>query len=101
MIHELKIWPEFYEAVRSGLKTFEIRKNDRGYQAGDTLRLREYDPNSEEYTGKSIQRRVGYIVEGPPFMPEGLAVLSMVGPFFIMEPVIKPADPERDREPQL
>lgn len=78
MIHKLKIWPEYFEAVRSGLKTFEIRKNDRGFGIGDTLLLREYNPNTEEFTGRSIGRIITYIIEGPPFMAEGIAVLGMV-----------------------
>ncbi len=44
MNHELKIWPQFYHAVREGKKNFEVRKNDRAYQAGDSVSLREWDP---------------------------------------------------------
>ena len=28
--HNLKILPEFFEAVANGMKTFELRKDDRG-----------------------------------------------------------------------
>jgi len=35
--HELKCWPEYYEQVASGRKSFEIRVNDRDYQVGDTV----------------------------------------------------------------
>lgn len=42
--HELKIHPQFLSRIASGQKTFEIRKNDRDYQVGDTLILMEYDP---------------------------------------------------------
>ena len=41
MIHELKIWPKYYEEVSMGHKTFEIRKNDRDFKKGDTLILKE------------------------------------------------------------
>src|SRR3954470_11426726 len=40
--HELKCWPEFYKALVSGEKTFELRKNDRGFRVGDVLWLREW-----------------------------------------------------------
>ncbi|WP_032470160.1 DUF3850 domain-containing protein [Vibrio metoecus] len=37
--HTLKIEPRYLDAVLSGLKTFEIRKNDRDYCVGDTFVL--------------------------------------------------------------
>lgn len=44
MKHELKIWPQYYCRVADGSKTFEVRNNDRGFQPGDTVVLREWDP---------------------------------------------------------
>lgn len=41
--HKLKIWPEHYNNVANGTKTFEIRVNDRGYQKGDTVSLYYWD----------------------------------------------------------
>lgn len=35
MLHNIKIEEPFGEAVLEGTKTFEIRYNDRGYNAGD------------------------------------------------------------------
>lgn len=43
-VHELKIWPQYYSRVAEGSKTFEIRNNDRDYQRGDKVILREWDP---------------------------------------------------------
>lgn len=40
--HELKIRGEFYARIATGQKTFEIRKNDRDFQVGDVLILREW-----------------------------------------------------------
>jgi hypothetical protein len=42
--HELKCHPKYMPRLADGSKTFEIRKNDRDFQVGDTLILKEYDP---------------------------------------------------------
>ncbi len=81
--HELKCWPEYYDAVASGAKTFEIRKNDRDYQVGDTLILRRYNPVSKEYTGESLVRTVTYIIplENVPgiSVENGTIVMGLAG----------------------
>lgn len=61
MIHELKIFPEFFEAVTSGRKQFEIRKNDREFKVGDQLTLREW--TGEKYTGDSYKAEITYITD--------------------------------------
>jgi hypothetical protein len=60
-LHTLKIWPDYFSAILDGSKTFEIRVNDRDYMEGDTLRLREYDIDTDTYTGREITRRVGWM----------------------------------------
>ena len=54
-IHELKTWPEFFEPLYDGTKTFEVRKNDRGFRVGDRLRLREWEV-PEVFTGQEIEQ---------------------------------------------
>lgn len=44
MKHELKTWPQYFCRVADGTKTFEVRKNDRGFQPGDEVILKEWDP---------------------------------------------------------
>lgn len=51
MEHKIKIWPQYYCRVADGSKTFEVRKNDRGYQPGDIVFLNEYDPTPVEVNG--------------------------------------------------
>ena len=62
MIHDLKCWPEYFKAVKSGIKPFEYRKDDRGYAVGDILHLREYDPATFQYSGDEIDKTVTCIL---------------------------------------
>lgn len=61
VLHELKIAPEYFQAVESGVKPFEIRFNDRNYKVGDTLVLREW--NGSKYTGKVLHREITYLTD--------------------------------------
>jgi hypothetical protein len=63
-VHTLKSWPEFFEPVLSGQKQFELRKNDRDFQVGDHVVLREWEPNGDRYTGREINKRVTYVLRG-------------------------------------
>lgn len=62
--HKLKCWPEFFEAVRTGRKRFEMRYDDRGYAVGDMLFLQEWDPQTEKYSGDACNAEVLYLVRG-------------------------------------
>ncbi len=59
---EKKIWPEYFSAILEGKKTFELRLNDFAIEAGDTLLLREWDPATQKYTGREIEKEVGYVL---------------------------------------
>ena len=63
LTHELKTWPDYYDAIARGLKTFEIRQNDRGYKVGDVLFLREWNPHTRTYTGRNCRRRITYLTD--------------------------------------
>lgn len=62
--HELKCWPEHFDAVVVGTKTFELRPDDRPFRVGDLLDLREWDPLREVYTGRRIRVRITYAMRG-------------------------------------
>ena len=62
MIHQLKLLPCHYVHAHRGIKKFEIRDNsDRGFQAGDTVSLHEYDPKNERATGQFILADITYV----------------------------------------
>ena len=62
MIHALKIQSEYFEAVKSGKKLFEVRVNDRNYKVNDFLGLNEIDKD-DEYTGRSCLVYVDYVLD--------------------------------------
>lgn len=87
--HELKCHPNEFDAILRGDKTVEMRLNDRDYQTGDTLHLREYDPTvvpepqtpkglaplplppgklyGDPYTGRDVRLIVTHILYGDAF----------------------------------
>lgn len=76
--HELKTWPEFFEAIETGRKKFEARTNDRDFQVGDVLRLQEWNPSTGKFTGRVMDRMVRYILKGPGFgVEDGYRVMSI------------------------
>jgi hypothetical protein len=76
--HRLKTWPKHFQAIMRGDKTFEIRKNDRGFKSFDYLVLEEWNPDTEEYTGRVLIRMVGTIIEGEWGIPNGICVMSLL-----------------------
>jgi hypothetical protein len=78
MTHTLKTWPEPFDAVDKGWKTFEIRKDDRNFQPGDKLVLQEWDPSTKQYTGREIHYMVRFVGRGAPY-PDGYACMSIEG----------------------
>lgn len=79
VFHELKTHPEVYRAVDRNVKRFEFRNNDRKFEVGDVLVLKEWDPVGEgRFTGASLQRLVTFVLKGPDYnVPFGYAVLSL------------------------
>ena len=77
MTHELKTWPEYFQAVRNRSKTFEVRKNDRNFHPGDTVILQEYDPITKQYTGEHETRDVGYVLVDYPALPPDYVVFTL------------------------
>lgn len=76
--HELKTWPAFYERVISNDKNFEVRVDDRSYQTGDMLILKEWNPETELYTSREVSRFVTFVMHGGQFGIEpGYVVLAL------------------------
>jgi hypothetical protein len=56
-----KIWPEYFKAVISGKKKYELRLNDFAVKEDDSLLLEEWDPKTKKYTGRKVEKKVTYV----------------------------------------
>lgn len=74
--HDLKIYPELFSAVCTGVKRAELRKNDRDYRVGDTLHLMETPRGSCHQTGEFINVKITDITDVDEWMP-GYVLLSI------------------------
>lgn len=93
-VHDLKCWPALMPVLLSGDKTFEIRRNDRGFRVGDTLHLRGWDDNTKQYTGDMLAREVTHILSAfPAGLKDGYVILSLAPP---RSPLPAPAPPTGD-----
>jgi hypothetical protein len=59
--HKVRSWNYLFEPMRKGLKTHDLRKNDRDFKVGDRLLLQEYDQTLAQYTGRELLMDITYI----------------------------------------
>ncbi|WP_262027103.1 DUF3850 domain-containing protein [Microvirga sp. Mcv34] len=79
-VHELKTLAPYWDAVERGEKTFEVRRDDRGFQKGDVLKLYRMDEhnNIAWKTGRMIERQVSYVLTGGQYGIEpGFVVMGL------------------------
>ncbi len=76
MIHELKCWPPYYYFIYQGIKTFELRNNDRNFQTGDMIVLKEYQPNKKIYTGREMILRITFMLTKYPGLENGYVIFQ-------------------------
>lgn len=73
--HEVKIAASYYDDVASGKKRFELRKNDRGYKEGDSLKMLEFKDG--KHTGRTIDADIIYMLEEYTGLQEGYCILGI------------------------
>ncbi len=83
-LHRLDTWPEYFEEVAKGVKTFEVRRNDRNFQTGDFVELVELKKNERrsddnQPTGRKLLFRIGYVFQGGQFgLVRGFCAFSLL-----------------------
>ena len=74
-VHQIRIGTTFFNDVCSGGKSFELRKNDRGYAKGDILEMMEF--TNGKYTGRSVKVHVTYILEDFTGLKEDYCIMAI------------------------
>lgn len=79
MVHKLKTWPDYFQAIWEGRKRCEVRKNDRNFQQGDILLLEEYDQVKGQYSGRFIRVHVTHLIHGGQLgIQPGYCLMSII-----------------------
>lgn len=79
--HKIKIWPDPFDAVVRENKWHEIRKADRDYRVFDYLLLCEFNPLTDEFTGRYEVRQITHITKAedvPRGLVDGFVALSIL-----------------------
>lgn len=74
-VHDVKLGTTFFDDVKTGRKTFELQKNDRGYKEGDTIVLHEYKDGTT--TGRTITKKIVYMLEDFTGLEDGYCILGL------------------------
>lgn len=69
---EKKVWPEYFQKILEGSKTYELRLADFECKPGDVLVLNEWDPDTKQFTGRFLEKTVTYVgkTKGITFWPK-------------------------------
>lgn len=80
--HGLKTIQPYFDQVKNGTKTAELRKNDRDFKVGDYILLQEYEyygttliPNGR-YTTNAILAEITDVCHYPAALKDGWVMLS-------------------------
>ena len=63
MLIQKKVWPEYFQKIMAGDKTFEVRLADFDCAPGDTLVLREWNPAMGDYTGSTLEKHINCVIK--------------------------------------
>lgn len=74
-VHDVKLGTTFFDDVKTGRKTFELQKNDRGYKEGDTIVMHECKDGTT--TGRTIEKKIVYMLEDFTGLEDGYCILGL------------------------
>lgn len=60
---EKKAWPELFQKILDGKKKFDLRLGDFDAKEGDVLVLKEFNPETKQYTGRVIEKKISLVLK--------------------------------------
>jgi len=87
--HYLKTVQPFFSQVKSGTKTFELRRNDRDFQVGDEVYLQEYDLSNNSFSGQEVKAFITYVLKDWAGLEDGFCVFA----FEVTQPILSNKKP--------
>lgn len=73
-VHQIRLAKSYFDDVTNEIKTFELRKNDRGYKKGDILEMMEFADGKN--TGRTVKVLVTYILEDYTGIEDGYCIMA-------------------------
>lgn len=73
-VHQIRLAKSYFDDVANGIKTFELRKNDREYKKGDILEMMEFADGKN--TGRMVRVLVTYILEDYTGIEDGYCIMA-------------------------
>ena len=73
-VHQIRLAKIYFDDVANGIKTFELRKNDRGYKVGDILEMMEFADGKN--TGRTVKVKVTYMLEDYTGIEDGYCIMG-------------------------
>jgi hypothetical protein len=92
--HFLKSWPEYFQPLADRIKSFEVRRHDRGFNSGERVVFGEFIPCKEcgpksvhlclaclgdggRFTGRQVVARIGYVLRNFHGLAPGFCAFSL------------------------
>ena len=60
---EKKLLPQSFQRIFDGDKKYELRLANWDCHEGDVLVLKEWDPETKDYTGRVLEKEITYILK--------------------------------------
>ena len=76
-IHALKTVDPYFSMTKNGMKTFELRKNDRDFAEGDLLILQHWIEEEKRFTGDQIVKKIDFVLSDFKGLSKGYVILQI------------------------